>query len=111
MTWRKQGPERTAAMSEQPRYRVRPVVTPLPSRAAADDAAAAGVASGSAAIPGTPASKTASVGAGTSAVATSPVPAPSDPFIRPPAEDDDGYDPFSDRPPAPEPTFQEDPWR
>ena len=34
-----------------------------------------------------------------------------DPFLRPAAEDDDGYDPFSDRPPAPEPTFQEDPWR
>ena len=27
------------------------------------------------------------------------------------SEDDDGYDPFSDRPPTPEPTFQEDPWR
>ena len=34
-----------------------------------------------------------------------------DPFIRPAKEDDDGYDPFSDRPPAPEPAFQEDPWR
>lgn len=33
-----------------------------------------------------------------------------DPFIRPAKEDDDGYDPFSDRPPAPEPAFQEDPW-
>ena len=33
-----------------------------------------------------------------------------DPFLRPANEDDDGYDPFSDRPPAPEPTFQEDPW-
>ncbi|WP_080800351.1 hypothetical protein [Arabiibacter massiliensis] len=39
-----------------------------------------------------------------------PVPE-DDPFLRPEAEDDDGYDPFSDRPPAPEPTFQEDPWR
>lgn len=35
----------------------------------------------------------------------------TDPFLRPAAEDDDGYDPFSDRPPAPEPEFQEDPWR
>lgn len=35
----------------------------------------------------------------------------TDPFLRPAKEDDDGYDPFSDRPPAPEPTFQEDPWR
>lgn len=35
----------------------------------------------------------------------------NDPFIRAEAEDDDGYDPYSDRPPAPEPAFQEDPWR
>lgn len=34
-----------------------------------------------------------------------------DPFIRPAQEDDDGYDPYSDRPPTPEPPFQEDPWR
>lgn len=34
-----------------------------------------------------------------------------DPFLRAATEDDDGYDPFSDRPPAPEPTFEEDPWR
>ena len=32
-------------------------------------------------------------------------------ILRPAQEDDDGYDPFSDRPPTPEPTFQEDPWR
>lgn len=38
-------------------------------------------------------------------------PQPSDPFIRPAVEDDDGYDPFSDRPPTPEPTFEEDPWK
>ena len=37
--------------------------------------------------------------------------ASSDPILRPAQEDDDGYDPFSDRPPTPEPTFQEDPWR
>ncbi len=35
----------------------------------------------------------------------------SDPFLRPENEDDDGYDPFSDRPPAPEPAFEADPWR
>ncbi len=34
-----------------------------------------------------------------------------DVFRRAETEDDDGYDPFSDRPPTPEPTFQEDPWR
>ena len=27
------------------------------------------------------------------------------------SKSEDGYDPFSDRPPTPEPTFQEDPWR
>lgn len=36
--------------------------------------------------------------------------ASTDPFIRPEAEDDDGYDPFSDRPPTPEPLFERDPW-
>lgn len=34
-----------------------------------------------------------------------------DPFIRPENEDDDGYDPYSDRPPTPEPLFEADPWR
>ena len=38
------------------------------------------------------------------------VPAHRDPCIRAESEDDDGYDPFSDRPPAPEPLFQENPW-
>lgn len=66
-------------MADQPRYRVRPVVKPLPSQVADADEARGAEA--------------------------------HDPFIRPEAEDDDGYDPFSDRPPTPEPTFQEDPWR
>ena len=44
------------------------------------------------------------------AAPASPEPA-SDPFLRPEAEDDDGYDPYSDRPADPEPTYQEDPWR
>lgn len=34
-----------------------------------------------------------------------------DAFIRAEGEDDDGYDPYSDRPADPEPTFEEDPWR
>ena len=34
----------------------------------------------------------------------------NDPFIRAENEDDDGYDPYSDRPPTPEPLFQENPW-
>lgn len=35
---------------------------------------------------------------------------PEDPFIRAENEDDDGYDPYSDRRPAPEPLFERDPW-
>ena len=31
-------------------------------------------------------------------------------FLRAEAEDDDGYDPYSDRKPEPEPLFQQDPW-
>lgn len=37
-------------------------------------------------------------------------PAPQDPFIRAANEDDDGYDPYSDRRPDPEPLFERDPW-
>ncbi len=37
-------------------------------------------------------------------------PAPRDPFIRAENEDDDGYDPYSDRRPEPEPLFERDPW-
>ena len=33
-----------------------------------------------------------------------------DPCIRAENEDDDGYDPYSDRRPDPEPLFEEDPW-
>ncbi len=68
--------------AQKPRYTLRPVIAPSPARAQTK-------------------------------AEDSPNEEPSarDPFIRPAAEDDDGYDPFSDRPPAPEPTFQEDPWR
>ena len=31
-------------------------------------------------------------------------------FARAENEDDDGYDPWSDRPPNPEPLFERDPW-
>ena len=31
-------------------------------------------------------------------------------FVRAENEDDDGYDPYSDRPPAPDPLFERDPW-
>lgn len=68
--------------AHKPRYTLRPVTAPAPARAKAK-------------ATDTPDGQ----------------PSASDPFIRPAAEDDDGYDPFSDRPPAPEPTFQEDPWK
>ena len=32
------------------------------------------------------------------------------PFLRAENEDDDGYDPYSDRRPEPEPLFERDPW-
>ncbi len=37
-------------------------------------------------------------------------PAYEDPCIRAENEDDDGYDPYSDRRPDPEPLFERDPW-
>lgn len=33
-----------------------------------------------------------------------------DPYVRAENEDDDGYDPYSDRPARPEPLFERDPW-
>lgn len=69
-------------MSSKPRYTVRPVATPVP-------------AAGKSARPG---DRKADEGA-------------NDPFIRPEAEDDDGYDPYSDRPADPDPLFESDPWR
>ena len=40
-----------------------------------------------------------------------PAPKPCDPYIRAENEDDDGYDPYSDRRPEREPMFEADPWR
>lgn len=40
-----------------------------------------------------------------------PAPKPRDPYIRAENEDDDGYDPYSDRRPEHEPLFEADPWR
>lgn len=37
-------------------------------------------------------------------------PSPYTSFIRAENEDDDGYDPYSDRPARPEPLFERDPW-
>ena len=35
---------------------------------------------------------------------------PRDPYLRAENEDDDGYDPYSDRRPEPEPLFEHSPW-
>ena len=43
--------------------------------------------------------------------APKPVPKPRDPYIRAENEDDDGYDPYSDRRPEREPFFDVVPWR
>ena len=37
-------------------------------------------------------------------------PMPADPCVRAENEDDDGYESYSDRRPAPEPMFERDPW-
>ena len=42
--------------------------------------------------------------------APKPASKPRDPYIRAENEDDDGYDPYSDRRPEPEPLFERDPW-
>lgn len=38
------------------------------------------------------------------------IPKTKDPYRRAENEDDDGYDPYSDRKPAKEPLFEKDPW-
>ena len=73
--------------ARKPHYRLKAVTTPV------GDATARG------------ADADAAAGAGGAAAGV------RDPFLRPENEDDDGYDPFSDRPAPAEPTFQEDPWR
>lgn len=61
-------------------YLLRPTVTPVAKGAAADREARLGKRTG-----------------------------PGDPFVRPAHEDDDGYDPYSDRREEP-PLFESDPW-
>ena len=70
-------------MSSQPRYTVRTVTTPARSDAAPESLTEGKDAAGR----HTP-----------------------DPFLRAPREDDDGYDPYSDRPADSAPLFEEDPW-
>ena len=45
-----------------------------------------------------------------SPAALAPKPRPASPFVRAENEDDDGYDPYSDRPARKEPLFERDPW-
>lgn len=91
--------EQATEKTRRPHYTVRPVLTPI--KHSESDAEQ---------TPGTPQVKSESA----AKIAAQPKGNPQvkgDPFIRAASEDDDGYDPFSDRPPAPEPTYQEDPWR
>lgn len=98
------------------------VVKPLPSQVAAAKAKAAAESAEAAGGVGAAGVGVGSAGA-KAAGATGLVPPPSaspriappcvasdDPFLRAANEDDDGYDPYSDRPAPPEPLFQEDPW-
>lgn len=45
-----------------------------------------------------------------SSAALASKPRPASPFVRAENEDDDGYDPYSDRPARKEPLFERDPW-
>ena len=93
------------------------VVKPLPSQVAAAKAKAAAESAEAAGGFGTAGIGVGSAGATGSVPPSSASPriasshvAPDDPFLRAANEDDDGYDPYSDRPAPPEPLFQEDPW-
>lgn len=93
------------------------VVKPLPSQVAAAKAKAA--AESAEAAGGVGAAGVGATAAGTTGLVPPPSASPriappcvasDDPFLRAANEDDDGYDPYSDRPAPPEPLFQEDPW-
>lgn len=75
-------------------YTIKPQVTPLSGKAGKGQSTEAGP-------------RSADVGTAPGSASEQPA---NDPFIRAENEDDDGYDPYSDRPAAPEPLFQENPW-
>lgn len=75
-------------------YIIKPQVTPLFGKAGKGQSTEAG-------------RRSADVGTAPGSASEQPA---NDPFIRAENEDDDGYDPYSDRPPTPEPLFQENPW-
>ena len=75
-------------------YTIKPQVTPLPGKAGKGKSAETGRRSAKEdATPGSASEQPA-----------------NDPFIRAENEDDDGYDPYSDRRPVSEPLFERDPW-
>ena len=90
--------------ARSPHYKLRPMTTPVapaanrPQKPEGSLAASAGASTGAGADGGPRAR-------------TGTAPAARDPFLRPEQEDDDGYDPYSDRPSDPDPLYQEDPWR
>lgn len=93
------------------------VVKPLPSQVAAAKAKARAASAGTATGGAPGAAGTAGGAEGLEAVgvlgasaAAGAAGAATDPFLRAANEDDDGYDPYSDRPAPREPLFQEDPW-
>ena len=76
-------------------YTIKPQVTPLPGKAGKRPSAGAGRQSAKeGAVPGSASEQPA-----------------YDPFIRAENEDDDGYDPYSDRRPEREPMFEAETWR
>lgn len=75
-------------------YTIKSQVTPLPGKAGKGPSAEAG-------------RRSAKEGAAPGSASEQPA---NDPFIRAENEDDDGYDPYSDRPAEREPLFSEDPW-
>lgn len=99
----------------KPYYTLKPQTTPLPSTIAGRGVSLCGeqaqTEKGAEAEVSPHAAGGDAVHSANDHVRRSPDQPENDPFIRAEAEDDDGYDPYSDRPPAPEPTFQEDPWR
>ena len=77
------------------RYTIKPQITPLPGKTGKGPSAGAG-------------RQSAKEGAAPGSTSEQPA---NDPFIRAENEDDDGYDPYSDRRPEREPLFEADPWR
>ena len=75
-------------------YTIKPQVTPLPGKAGKGQSAEAG-------------RRSAKEGTAPESASEQAANAPSIPREN---EDEDVYDPYSDRPPTPEPLFQENPW-